>query len=238
MRVIVIFYGIFCSIFSVHTRLHKRALKALHVCVLKWLFAACEQERALRVCTYSGSSSSDTETEPEGTGSTLGSPQKTLINRAKKNDSGMLGNCSRWMIYKAPSIVIMSFVEVGSSLTKSAFFFKLFPPFTVEQNEDTLKRRSVEKSLSIMDCYQHDMFSHLEKDSRKISQYNLLHKESSLDGKAGDRLSVSIQVPYCSQLISYRSSAAALQARCRSSSSILFLSRKSSRGFVGKCSVY
>lgn len=123
MRVIVIFYGIFCSIFSVHTRLHKRALKALHVCVLKWLFAACEQERALRVCTYSGSSSSDTETEPEGTGSTLGSPQKTLINRAKKNDSGMLGNCSRWMIYKAPSIVIMSFVEVGSSLTKSAFFF-------------------------------------------------------------------------------------------------------------------
>ncbi|KAG7236205.1 hypothetical protein INR49_001323 [Caranx melampygus] len=63
---------------------------------------------------------------------------------------------------------------------------------SVDQNEDTLKRSSVEKSLSIMDYYQHDMFSHLEKDSRRISQYNLLHKESSLDGKAGDRLSKEI----------------------------------------------
>uniref|UniRef100_A0A3B5B596 NCK associated protein 5 n=2 Tax=Stegastes partitus TaxID=144197 RepID=A0A3B5B596_9TELE len=106
-------------------------------------------ERALRVCTYSGSSSSDTETEHEGTGSTLGSPQRTLINRTKKGDS-------------------------------------------VEPNEETLKRRSVEKSLSIMDYYQHDMFTHLEKDSRRISQYNLLHKESSLDGKAGERLSKEI----------------------------------------------
>ncbi|XP_045915760.1 nck-associated protein 5-like isoform X2 [Micropterus dolomieu] len=104
-------------------------------------------ERALQVCTYSGSSS-DTETEPEGTGSTLGSPQRTLINRAKKSDS-------------------------------------------VDQNEETLKRSSMEKSLSIMDFYQHDAFSHLE-DSRRISQYNLLHKESSLDGKAGDRLSKEI----------------------------------------------
>ncbi|XP_023275981.1 nck-associated protein 5 isoform X4 [Seriola lalandi dorsalis] len=60
---------------------------------------------------------------------------------------------------------------------------------SVDQNEETLKRSSVETSLSIMDYYQHDMFSHLEKDSRRISQYNLLHKESSLDGKAGDRLS-------------------------------------------------
>lgn len=59
-------------------------------------------------------------------------------------------------------------------------------------DEETLKRTSVEKSLSIMDYYQHDMFSHVEKDSRRISQYNLLHKEQSLDGKAGDRLSVSI----------------------------------------------
>ncbi|XP_029926021.1 nck-associated protein 5-like isoform X2 [Myripristis murdjan] len=107
-------------------------------------------ERALRVCTYSGSSS-DTETEPESTGSTLGSPQKTLINRSKKSNS-------------------------------------------VEQNDETLKRSSVEKPLSIMDYYQHDMFSHLEKDSRRISQYNLLHKESSLDGKAGDRLSKEISL--------------------------------------------
>ncbi|XP_026217512.1 nck-associated protein 5-like isoform X2 [Anabas testudineus] len=105
-------------------------------------------ERALQVCTYSGSSS-DTETEPEGTGSTLGSPQRTLINTTKKGDS-------------------------------------------VDDNEETLKRSSVEKSLSIMDYYQHDMFSHLEKESRRISQYNLLHKESSLDGKAGDRLSKEI----------------------------------------------
>ncbi|XP_059183874.1 nck-associated protein 5-like [Centropristis striata] len=102
-------------------------------------------ERALKVCTYSGSSS-DTETEPEGMGS---SPQRTLINRSKKVDS-------------------------------------------VDQNEETLKRSSVEKPLSIMDYYQHDMYSHLEKDSRRISQYNLLHKESSLDGKAGDRLSMEI----------------------------------------------
>ncbi|XP_069020027.1 nck-associated protein 5-like isoform X2 [Embiotoca jacksoni] len=105
-------------------------------------------ERALRVCTYSGSSS-DTETELEVTGSTLSSPQRTLINRPKKSNS-------------------------------------------VEQNEETLKRGSVEKSLSIMDYYQHDVFSHLDRDSRRISQYNLLHKESSLDGKAGDRLSKEI----------------------------------------------
>ncbi|XP_041834861.1 nck-associated protein 5-like isoform X2 [Melanotaenia boesemani] len=105
-------------------------------------------EKALRACTYSGSSS-DTEIELEGTGSTLTSPQRTLINRTKRADS-------------------------------------------VEQNEDTLKRRSVEKSLSIMDYYQHDMFSHLEKESRRISQYNLLHRESSLDVKAGDRLSKEI----------------------------------------------
>lgn len=139
-------------------------------------------ERALRVCTYSGSSS-DTETEPEGTGSTSGSPQKTLINRAKKND-------------------------------------------LVEQNEDTLKRRSVEKSLSIMDYYQHDMFSHLEKDSRKISQYNLLHKESSLDGKAGDRLSKEIPVEKipisASQPLSLDFSLESLNKLNQSSSSSLY----------------
>ncbi|XP_076008560.1 nck-associated protein 5-like isoform X2 [Genypterus blacodes] len=101
----------------------------------------------LRVCTYSGSSS-DTETELESRGSTLGSPQKTLINRRKKSNSG-------------------------------------------EQDEETLKRSSMEKPLSIMDFYQHDMFSHAE-DSRRISQYNLLHKESAMDSKAGDRLSKEI----------------------------------------------
>ncbi|XP_031708260.1 nck-associated protein 5-like isoform X2 [Anarrhichthys ocellatus] len=65
---------------------------------------------------------------------------------------------------------------------------------SVEQNEETLKRSSVEKSLSIMDYYQHEVYSHLEKDSRRISQYNLLDKESSLDGKAGDRLSKEISM--------------------------------------------
>ncbi|XP_074520762.1 nck-associated protein 5-like isoform X2 [Halichoeres trimaculatus] len=103
-------------------------------------------ERVLQVCTYSGSSS-DSEAEPEG--SSLGSPQRTLVYRAKKSHS-------------------------------------------VDPNEETLKRSSVEKPLSIMDYYQHDVFSQLEKDSRRISQYNLLHKESSLDGKAGDRLSKEI----------------------------------------------
>lgn len=39
-------------------------------------------DRALRVCTYSGSSS-DTETESEG--NTLGSPQKTLLNLPNTN---------------------------------------------------------------------------------------------------------------------------------------------------------
>ncbi|XP_061572175.1 nck-associated protein 5-like isoform X2 [Cololabis saira] len=94
-------------------------------------------ERALRVCTYPGSSS-DTETEPDGTGSTSASPRRT-----KRTDSA-------------------------------------------EQNDDTLTRRSVEKSLSIMDFYQQDV------DFRRISQYNLLHKEASLDGRAGDRLSTEI----------------------------------------------
>ncbi|XP_034533894.1 nck-associated protein 5-like [Notolabrus celidotus] len=102
-------------------------------------------ERVLQVCTYSGSS--DSEADPEG--SSLGSPQRTLVYRAKKRDS-------------------------------------------VDHNEETLKRGSVERPLSIMDYYQHDVYSHLEKDSRRISQYNLLHKESSLDGKAGDRLSKEI----------------------------------------------
>ncbi|XP_029374012.1 nck-associated protein 5 isoform X2 [Echeneis naucrates] len=57
------------------------------------------------------------------------------------------------------------------------------------EEEETLKRRSMEKPLLIMDYYQHDMFSHLE-DSRRLSQYNLLHRESSVDGRAADRLSI------------------------------------------------
>lgn len=57
---------------------------------------SCVQERALRVCTYSGSSS---ETEPDGTGSSLGSQQRTLVNRIKKSDSGLAKNI------KAPSVI-------------------------------------------------------------------------------------------------------------------------------------
>ncbi|XP_060922847.1 nck-associated protein 5-like isoform X2 [Limanda limanda] len=60
---------------------------------------------------------------------------------------------------------------------------------SVEPSEETLRRSGVEKPLSIMDFYPHDVFSHLELDTRRTSQYNLLHKETSLDGKAGDRLS-------------------------------------------------
>ncbi|XP_062236398.1 nck-associated protein 5-like isoform X1 [Platichthys flesus] len=63
---------------------------------------------------------------------------------------------------------------------------------SVEPNEETLTRSGVERPLSIMDFYPHDVFSHLELDTRRTSQYNLLHKESSLDGKAGDRLSKEI----------------------------------------------
>ncbi|XP_038138048.1 nck-associated protein 5-like isoform X2 [Cyprinodon tularosa] len=102
-------------------------------------------ERALKVRTYLGNTS-DSETEPEKTNTTLASPQQ--INRTD----------------------------------------------SVEQNEDTLKSQRVEKSLSIMDYYQHEMFSHLEKDGKRISQYKLLHKESSLDGKAGDRISKDLSM--------------------------------------------
>lgn len=62
----------------------------------------------------------------------------------------------------------------------------------------------MEKSLSIMDYYQHDVFTHLEKDSRRISQYNLLHKESSLDSTAGDRLSVSTKTAIMAVKTLYR----------------------------------
>ena len=67
----------------------------------------------------------------------------------------------------------------------------LFPPSTVGPDEETLKRGGVETSLTIMDYYQRDVLSHLERDGRRISQYHLLHREASLDGRAGDRLGVS-----------------------------------------------
>uniref|UniRef100_A0A3B3DIH4 NCK associated protein 5 n=2 Tax=Oryzias melastigma TaxID=30732 RepID=A0A3B3DIH4_ORYME len=89
---------------------------------------------------------------------------------------------------------------------------KLQKSDSVEQSEETLKKRNAEKSLSIMDYYQHDVFSHLETDARTISQYSLLHKESSLDGKAGDRLSVSIWTAHYSGLIGFLSLKAPLQA--------------------------
>ncbi|XP_055764006.1 nck-associated protein 5-like isoform X3 [Salvelinus fontinalis] len=64
----------------------------------------------------------------------------------------------------------------------------------VDYEEKTMKRSSVGKFPSIMDYYQHDMFSHVEKDDhrRSFSQYNLLHNQSLLEGKAGDRLSITL----------------------------------------------
>ncbi|XP_064826885.1 nck-associated protein 5-like isoform X2 [Oncorhynchus masou masou] len=66
----------------------------------------------------------------------------------------------------------------------------------VYYEEKTMKRNSVGKFPSIMDYYQHDMFSHIEKDEHRgsFSQYHLLHNQSSLEGKAGDRLSKGNQV--------------------------------------------
>lgn len=100
-------------------------------------------ERALQVCTYSGSSS-ETETEPDG-----GSPPRTPIGRAKASDSD-------------------------------------------SRNGETLTRVAVETPLSIMDYYQHNVFSRLEKDGQRISQYDLSGKEPSIDEKAGERLSKEI----------------------------------------------
>ncbi|XP_036808177.1 nck-associated protein 5-like isoform X4 [Oncorhynchus mykiss] len=61
----------------------------------------------------------------------------------------------------------------------------------VFSEEKTMRRNSVGKFPSIMDYYQHDMFSHIEKDDHRgsFSQYHLLHNQSSLEGKAGGRLS-------------------------------------------------
>ncbi|XP_034145497.1 nck-associated protein 5 isoform X3 [Esox lucius] len=60
----------------------------------------------------------------------------------------------------------------------------------VDNDKETMKRSSLEKYPLIMDYHEHDVFS-LEKEAqrRSISQYNLLHNQSSLQGKAGDRLS-------------------------------------------------
>ncbi|XP_029612429.1 nck-associated protein 5 isoform X2 [Salmo trutta] len=66
----------------------------------------------------------------------------------------------------------------------------------VYYEEKTMKRNSVGKFPSIMDYYQHDMFSHIEKDDHRgsFSQYHLLQNQSPLEGKAGDRLSKGNQV--------------------------------------------
>ncbi|XP_068612700.1 nck-associated protein 5-like [Brachionichthys hirsutus] len=63
---------------------------------------------------------------------------------------------------------------------------------SVAPDEETLKRSRADKSLSIMDCYQHDVFSHLDKDGRRMSQYGLLHRGTSMDGQAGDALGEEI----------------------------------------------
>ncbi|XP_019746824.1 nck-associated protein 5 isoform X3 [Hippocampus comes] len=52
---------------------------------------------------------------------------------------------------------------------------------SVDQREKTPRSSSVEDPLSIMDFYQRDMFSQLEKDSKRISQYDLLHKETAIN---------------------------------------------------------
>ena len=66
--------------------------------------------------TYSGSSS-DTETEPEGTGS---SPQRTLINRSKKSDSGPVENLSHQMIHEVPFSHFQSPIKI-----EAAHFIKI-----------------------------------------------------------------------------------------------------------------
>ncbi|KAM6945781.1 nck-associated protein 5-like [Aplochiton taeniatus] len=64
-----------------------------------------------------------------------------------------------------------------------------------DQEAETLRRSSVRRSLSIMDYYQHDVFSHLEKNARRRhSQYSTPHKESSPDSKSADRPSKALQL--------------------------------------------
>lgn len=102
-------------------------------------------ERALRVCTYSGSSS-ETETETE-----LESPNRSTAG-------------------------------------------------SVDQSEQTLKRCSVGKGLSIMDYYQTEVYPGLE-EGRRLSRYSLL-QEGALDTKPGERLSNEIPLEKSSPVIS------------------------------------
>ncbi|XP_061841332.1 nck-associated protein 5-like isoform X2 [Nerophis lumbriciformis] len=62
---------------------------------------------------------------------------------------------------------------------------------SVEQSGKTLRSGSMDSSPSIMDFYQREMFPHREKDGNRICDYNLLHKDSPLQG--GDRLSVTLE---------------------------------------------
>ncbi|XP_054641041.1 nck-associated protein 5-like isoform X3 [Dunckerocampus dactyliophorus] len=56
--------------------------------------------------------------------------------------------------------------------------------------EKTLRRGSMDSSLSVMHLYQHEMFSHLAEGSNRICDYNLLRKDTPL--LAGDLLSVEV----------------------------------------------
>ena len=140
------------------------------------------------MCTYSGSSS-DTETELE---------HEPSWRRRRR--SGLATTDPRPQ-NQEEQLRLETFKPNFLSSASGCFFFHILispppppPPCAVEPSEETLTRRrsGVEKPLSIMDLYPHDVFSHLELDGRRRSQYNLLHKEASLDGKPGDRLSVSI----------------------------------------------
>ncbi|XP_033835551.1 nck-associated protein 5-like isoform X2 [Periophthalmus magnuspinnatus] len=101
-------------------------------------------DRALRVCTYSGSSS-ETETEPE-------SPPRRTTGPA-------------------------------------------------DQSDQTLKRCSMGKGLSIMDYYQQEVYPCLE-EGKRLSRYSLLHQEGALDGKPADGLTKEIPKEKSSPVIS------------------------------------
>ncbi|KAJ0062280.1 hypothetical protein NL108_002593 [Boleophthalmus pectinirostris] len=101
-------------------------------------------ERALRVCTYSGSSS-ETETEPEPP------PPRS---------------------------------KTGSA----------------DQSDQTLKRCSVGKGLSIMDYYHEEVYPCLE-EGKRLSRYSLLHQEGALDGKPADGLTKEIPLEKSSPVI-------------------------------------
>ncbi|KAM8903124.1 nck-associated protein 5-like isoform 3-T3 [Spinachia spinachia] len=65
---------------------------------------------------------------------------------------------------------------------------------SAQQNEETLTRSGEEKTPSIMDYYQREMYAPVEKASRRVSQYDALHKDRSLDARAADRLSKEVAV--------------------------------------------